>query len=105
MGAYASGLDGHSYKVKDGGPNPPVPTIILVMLDINKDIQGILLEQFDAFVLNKGLIREYSDNQYSVTYLGPGFMLDVELEHFETEEIDYYLNNILVSPDPFQLRH
>ena len=28
MGAYASGLDRHSYKVKAGGSNPPVPTII-----------------------------------------------------------------------------
>ena len=27
MGAYASGLDRHSYKVKAGGSNPPVPTI------------------------------------------------------------------------------
>ena len=26
MGAYASGLDRHSYKVKAGGSNPPVPT-------------------------------------------------------------------------------
>ena len=26
MGAYASGLDRHSYKVKVGGSNPPVPT-------------------------------------------------------------------------------
>lgn len=27
LGAYASGLDRHSYKVKAGGSNPPVPTI------------------------------------------------------------------------------
>ena len=26
LGAYASGLDRHSYKVKAGGSNPPVPT-------------------------------------------------------------------------------
>ena len=73
------------------------------MLDINKDIEGVLLKQFDAFVLNKGLTREYHDNQYGVTYLGSGFTLDVELDHFETEETEYYLNKILINPDPFQL--
>lgn len=73
------------------------------MLDVNEEIGGILLKDFDAFILSCGLTREWHDEIYSITYIGGGYLLRVDLEHFETEEAEYYFNELLKDPDPFQL--
>lgn len=73
------------------------------MLDVNEEIGGILLKDFDAFILSCGLTREWHDEIYSITYIGGGYLLKVDLEYFETEEAEYYFNELLKDPDPFQL--
>lgn len=45
MGAYASGLDRHSYKVKAGGSNPPVPTDLPINQDVERG-KGIVERRF-----------------------------------------------------------